>query len=283
MSLRTNPSTFTTPRLENGVLLPPATTQSPAIPTDDPTLHLPRILCLHGGGTNARIFRTQCRALRLHLAPFFRLVFADAPFFSQAGPDVESVYAEWGPFRSWQRPGFGPGTGLVLLGPEQGVVVEKIEKQIEAAMREDDQVGATGGWVGILGFSQGAKLAASILLRQQDQSGAKEQRQSPWRQSDYRFGVIMAGRAPMMSLDPDMGIAEMTAPCLLQVPTIHVHGLQDPGLSFHRVLHCHCCTKESTRLIEWDGNHRLPIKTKDVTPIVTEILDVANKSNVFQS
>jgi pimeloyl-ACP methyl ester carboxylesterase len=57
----------------------------------DPTLHLPHILCLHGGGTKARIFRAQCRALTAHLQTKFRLCFADAPFLSQADPDVDEV------------------------------------------------------------------------------------------------------------------------------------------------------------------------------------------------
>src|SRR5690349_18966549 len=69
----------------------------------DPSLHLPRILCLHGGGSNATVFRTQCRILIAGLKSHFRLVFADAPFISQAGPCVLSVYADCAPFRRWLR------------------------------------------------------------------------------------------------------------------------------------------------------------------------------------
>ena len=35
-------------------------------------LALPRLLCLHGGGTNARIFYSQTRALRAQLRSQFR-------------------------------------------------------------------------------------------------------------------------------------------------------------------------------------------------------------------
>ena len=41
---------------------------------DTATLHLPRLLCTHVGGTNARIFRMQCRVLEKHLGHTFRLV-----------------------------------------------------------------------------------------------------------------------------------------------------------------------------------------------------------------
>jgi hypothetical protein len=53
---------------------------------EEATLYLPRILCLHGGGTNAKIFRAQCRVLRAELGSKFRLCFAEAPFSSQPGP-----------------------------------------------------------------------------------------------------------------------------------------------------------------------------------------------------
>lgn len=38
------------------------------------TLDLPRIMALHGGGTNSTIFRMQCRVLERALRPYFRLV-----------------------------------------------------------------------------------------------------------------------------------------------------------------------------------------------------------------
>ncbi|KAH1600297.1 hypothetical protein KXW91_008005 [Aspergillus fumigatus] len=61
---------------------------------DTATLHLPRLLCLHGGGTNARIFRMQCRVLEKHLGRTFRLVYAQGPFtVVQPGPDVTDMAA----------------------------------------------------------------------------------------------------------------------------------------------------------------------------------------------
>lgn len=64
--------------------------------TDIANLHLPHILCLHGGGTNARIFRVQCRVLEAQLKNKFRLCYAEAPFASNAGPDVLSAYKNGG-------------------------------------------------------------------------------------------------------------------------------------------------------------------------------------------
>lgn len=135
-------------------------------PAPDPTLHHPRILCLHGGGTNARIFRAQCRGLSSHLSPYFRLVFAEAPFPSTAGPDVLPVYEAYGPFKSWLR-----GVHPDQPEPDPTSTWEAVDGVLAQAVFEDDAKGASGPWVGLLGFSQGAKMAASVLLRAQEVPG----------------------------------------------------------------------------------------------------------------
>ena len=257
----------------------------------DPTLHLPRILCLHGGGTNAQIFRLQCRILIRHLQSSFRLVFAEAPFSSEAGPDVVSVYKAYGPFRRWLR--------FLPHHPDIGArsIIEKIEGSLDDAKNEDDLKGATGEWVGLLGFSQGAKVCASLLLRQQicaQKLGAHRSK------TNYRFAVLLAGRGPLVAMEPQL----MTAPALadaseigssaalderalrgkkhvLHLPTIHVHGLRDPGLGLHRLMLEQYCERDSIRLLEWDGDHRVPIKNKEVAAVVSQILDVAEQTGVL--
>lgn len=270
---------------------------------EDSTLHLPRILCLHGGGTNGRIFRAQCRALDARLRSRFRLCFAEAPFPSQAGPDVLSVYKDWGPFRRWLR--WHPDQ------PERDpqTTIEAINKSLATAMDGDDRKGATGEWVALLGFSQGAKLAASLLLLQQVRAEKLGRQRAG---SSFRFAVLMAGRAPLVSLDLELLVApavvdasqisgapsSLDKQCLgrgaggsggagseeyiLRLPTIHVHGLQDPGLELHRKLLEQCCEKGSTRLVEWDGDHRLPIKTRDVSPVVEAILAVSTETGILR-
>ena len=42
------------------------------------------------------------------------------------------------------------------------------------------------------------------------------------------------------------------------------------------------CEKENTRLIEWNGAHRVPIGSKVVSTIVGEILAVARETGVAE-
>lgn len=244
------------------------------------TLHLPRIICLHGGGTNARIFYAQCRVLRLQLAAHFRLVFVDAPFMSGVpGPDVASVYADWGPFRSWIRIDAARETLVGEAAAQKLPEYTAVEQAIQSAMREDDKLGATGPWAGLLGFSQGAKLAGALLLRQQRRtatvSGVNDQSESQGL-PNYRFAVLMAGRGPPLFLDTP----KASGFPILHYPTIHVHGTRDQGITFHRELLQLYCVNESATLVEWDGNHRVPIKTKDVAAVVAAILKVAREVGI---
>ena len=262
----------------------------------DPTLHLPRILCLHGGGSNAKIFRAQCRKLNLRLQSYFRLVFADAPFLSQAGPCVLSVYAEWAPFRRWLR--WTPDHPELRAD----AAAEMIEDSLQQAMDEDDRKGATGEWVGLLGFSQGAKMGASLLFHQQVLS--QQQQWTEFRKrANFRFAVLLAGRGPLVSLDPDLimtpalhDAASMSLSSydsrylvygrkredMLRIPTLHVHGLQDSGLELHRRFLHEFCERGSTRLVQWDGDHRVPLKHRDVAAVAEQIFALAKQTGVLE-
>ena len=257
-----------------------------AATVSDHTQHLPRILCLHGDGTNARIFRAQCRGLRAQLRSEFRLVFAQAPFPSNAGSDVLSVYSQWGPFRRWLRwrPEHPP------LSPLE--IIHAIDDSLEDAMARDDAEGATGEWVALLGFSQGAKVSASLLYRQQIIGNATSGPQ-------FRFAVLLAGRAPLIALDPGMKtssvfpdasqIIDLPNPQreasyaqkpTLRIPTLHVHGLRDTGVDLHRNLSEDFCDPHSRWVIEWDGDHRVPLRANDVARVVSQIRQLATDTEV---
>ncbi|KAI1841187.1 hypothetical protein JX266_012576 [Neoarthrinium moseri] len=249
-------------------------------------LQLPRILCLHGGGTNARIFKAQCRMIERALKQHFRFAYAEAPYLCEPGPDVVSVYADYGPFKRWLR--WLPEHKEL----DNQTAINDITKQITTAMREDDQAGASGPWVGLLGFSQGAKLAASLLFQHQKRV---ERLGEAGAGSTWRFAVLLAGRAPIVSLDPETFRSSMLADAsqiglpgapdlmeaasdehILKLPTIHVHGLYDPSLHLHRDLMDNYCDGDSVRVLEWDGGHRVPLKATDVNPLVEYILEIAD-------
>ncbi|EXJ89645.1 hypothetical protein A1O3_02712 [Capronia epimyces CBS 606.96] len=294
----------------------------------DPSLHLPRLLCFHGGGTNSNIFRTQCRAISKALATSFRFCFVEAPYRSHPGPDVARVFKDMGPFKAWLRwkndeP--DPDTDAdhqhhsqhpqhLPPCPEADAdadAVRRIHDSIQAAMDQDNERGGTGEWVGLLGFSQGAKICASILFTQQhcaEVLGTRNQTHGHGPSPDlprFRFAVLLAGRAPLVWLDAtsdvtmatgvvgaatlstalNNGISLPPIPLAdrLRTPTLHVHGLRDPGLSLHQEFLYRCCDPATTQLLEWDGAHQVPIKSVHVRALVQEILVLAGRADGHES
>lgn len=247
----------------------------------DASLALPRILCLHGGGTSADIFQLQCRGIIRRLESTFRLVFTDAPFLSQPHPDIVPYFGDHGPFYRWLR----------WDGDHEhdDDAENKILNKCQKSMDEDP---GTGPWVAVLGFSQGAKIAASILWAQEKVKGG---------QGPFKFGVVMAGRAPVVVLDPEKkmptipytaDIGQMSTDFTdwapdnegehaISIPTLHVHGTQDPSTDLHRLMSSKYCKDGTARVVEWDGGHRLPIRPEDVEAIVEHMLDLAKETGVF--
>ncbi|KAK8126938.1 uncharacterized protein PG998_002697 [Apiospora kogelbergensis] len=241
------------------------------------TRHLPRILCLHGGGTNAVIFRAQCRQVSLKLEPYFRLVYAEAPYASKPGPDVVSVYADYGPFKRWLR--WLPEHPEV----EEPAARAALDAAVRKAMDDDDDV-ASGPWVGLLGFSQGAKLAASLLYRQQIRRAKLGTKDDHANTTDFRFAVLMAGRAPIVSLDPDVFHSSMLGDCA-EIALKGPPDLMDLVNEDHvlRLPTIHYCSADSARVLEWPGGHRVPLKSTDVNPLVDQMLDVARQTGALAS
>lgn len=253
---------------------------------DDPTtLTLPRILCLHGGGVNGVVFRKQCRSLlKSRLSSRLRFVFVDGPFPCDAHPAIAPVYGADGPFFRWLR--WLPEHDD--LDAQQ--TAREVLDQVRAGMDGD---AGTGAWVGVLGFSQGAKLAASLLWTQQHVGEAVPMLPADVR---FRFGVFLAGSGPPVMLDPNgvhfplprhvataegLSLAFKDWPAgnegkyAIEAPTLHVHGLRDQGLEGHRRLYRLYARPGTARLMEWDGDHRIPLKTVDVERLVQGILELA--------
>ena len=265
----------------------------PGLDKSNVNLHLPRILCLHGGGVTGQVFRLQCRALIQRLGHKFRFCFVDGPFVSAPGPGMIPTYRDYEPFRRWLR--WTPDH------PDPGPlpIVEKIDEALQEAMARDDCLGATGKWVALMGFSQGAKVCASLLLRQQIRAARLGEKRAG---SQFKFAILLAGRAPLVTLDPELtdslalvdaneittgafaqvsGAFMQGSEHILRLPTLHVHGMKDPGIVWHRQLLDDYCKPGSARLVEWDGDHRVPIKTKDVAIVSEEILSLGRETGVI--
>lgn len=199
-----------------------------------------------------------------------------------------AVYSSLGPFKRWLR--WLPDHEAA----EDDHVVAAIEGSMRVAMQKDDAAGWKGKWAGLLGFSQGSKVAASVLYEMQLQTEEKEIMRTEadiegFAGVNWRFALLMAGRGPLASLSArthgSVGMdrpGEMMIPKepghwrwnqhRITLPTVQVHGLNDPGLQYHQELFRDFTEPGTAELLEWNGDHRVPIKTADVASVVEATL-----------
>ena len=214
----------------------------------------------------------------------FQFVFVDGPWLSDMHEDLKLVYSEMGPCYRWAN------WSQHHHPIDDSSAIKEVEGCLMKAMANDK---GKGEWVGLLGFSQGAALAFSILLENQ----LRLQR-DPWARAftgvNWRFGVIMAGRAPPYSLSSitqksqhyssltqassgwKKALSSTSFPNRLRTPTLHIHGLQDVGIELHRDLLKYFTSLSHTKLIEWDGAHRIPYRSADAQETIEAMLEIAN-------
>ena len=113
-----------------------------------------RILCLHGYGQNGEFFRARTGALRkaLKSADFH---FIDAPFEARASfisADADGANGRGPALGWWDFEGERPATSARYVGLDR--TLDEVRSTIET----------DGPFDGILGFSQGATLAAMLCL-----------------------------------------------------------------------------------------------------------------------
>jgi predicted esterase len=199
---------------------------------------LPSILCLHGGGTNSTIFNIQTIRLQRALSQHFNFVFLDAPFPALPGPGVLPIFEGCGPFLRWTK------------APTSNDLPEETRTLITNACKETE-------FVGVLGFSQGAKLASGLLLEQHVRGT-----------NGFKFGVLLMGTSPPLTA----GLTAEERRTRVGISSVVVLGKEDPWCEEGRRLYEEFWEREKATLVELDIGHRLPTLEKETEMIVDEIL-----------
>ena len=141
------------------------------------------------------------------------------------------------------------------------LVVDKIDQSLVAAMEENDRGGGTGPWVGLLGFSQGGKIAVSLLLRQQSEHSVSASL------LPMLFAILIAGPEPLVWIEHTPPLPP-SPEATVRLPTIHIHSKHDSVNSSPCEWLYHSCSSKSRKLLTWNGDHLVPTNTKDVAAVV---------------
>lgn len=225
---------------------------------------LPVILCLHGGGSTSIVFKIQCRRLLWTLGSQFKFVFANAPHEGEPGFGMLPVFESCAPFYRWvtRRWKLGEGPTEPTPAHETDLIDEALDRAVQKEAGPD-------GWrnvVGVIGFSQGARLVGGLLLRQKlweaehpGDAGCKWQ---------LKFGVMVGGPYPPIAMGEEVSPEQYQL--LKEVPTVHCWGRDDHVRTGCEELR-QACDGDGCFDMQFDGGHHMPLKdveAKDLCDLI---------------
>ncbi|KAI1766322.1 serine hydrolase FSH [Hypoxylon sp. FL1150] len=206
---------------------------------------LPAILCLHGAGTNAKIFELQAHNIIQAMNKNFRFIFINAPFESRPGPGVVPIYLGMEPYLWWH---------CDESAAEQFDIdiceVQRRRKQVRELLHstlEKDNV------VGLMAFSQGARVATGLLL--DEELGSKIQ-----------FALFISATFPALPVQDHIS-PEST----ISIPLVHVQGTSDPWAAEGNRLRETYFDKGRTTLIKFSGGHTVPTTQLDARRVAMAV------------
>ncbi|KAK1987647.1 oxidoreductase [Colletotrichum cereale] len=223
------------------------------------------LLCIHGSGGSANMFCVQTAKLRMASRHKFGFAFASAPFESEPGPGLLPLFRGTGPYRFWfwnhdddKHTRLG---GLLLA------VSKAVQKVLEDWQSNKPQIPI----VGMLAFSEGALVAALLIWQQQ--MGIL-----PWFPKMnvamficYSYTEEATNYIKTESPDDQKAI-------MINVPSVHLQGLQDFVLQGSRKLAATHFPPENAAMLEFQGGYHIPNRKGDVDEAARRFLNLLCKN-----
>ncbi|KAF2177887.1 hypothetical protein K469DRAFT_732186 [Zopfia rhizophila CBS 207.26] len=205
-----------------------------------------RFLCLHGMGSNARVFEVQTAPLRYKLGATHQFEFVEE--IKNLFPADEDYYAYFN---------------------------EEVESFFSALADLDEYIRTEGPFDGIIGFSQGALLAATYLAHQYP--GAEDTAYE-----SIKCAVFICGSPPWQVIDGNARTAkEGLDGDIIRIPTVHIYGSEDPGyeqsLELSRI-----CRKQGRGQLDHEGGHEIPRSAESTARMVWVIEDIIYRTLFVQ-
>jgi hypothetical protein len=134
-------------------------------------------------------------------------------------------------------------------------------------------VEAEGPFDGVMGFSQGAALAAMLLVRASS---------SP----PFSFAIFICAGVPFSENSLRLGVLRYLDPEsvgeVIQVPTANIVGARDADL-FAAMAMMRLCTSQGRRLFDHGAGHEVPVNPREVTGNMARCIeDVIAKATLVQ-
>ncbi|KAF4440058.1 hypothetical protein F53441_12380 [Fusarium austroafricanum] len=220
-----------------------------------------RILCLHGAGTNSEIFRIQLGSVIHNLLqddPTLSFEFYDAEVECPPAKGIEALSE--GPFYEWYS-----------WDPQQRIL--PAETTTDAIDNVLDMIAEEGPFDGVVGFSQGAAIIASVLAHYSKQNPLQPQTNL------FKFAMFICGSKPF-TYDGMSRIDHCCKP-IVQIPTAHVVGKKDQWYKESLGLFA-LCDSHSAKIYDHGQGHSLPVNPQ-TTGVVSQMFKNLSAKAEFAS
>ncbi|KAK6353818.1 hypothetical protein TWF730_008242 [Orbilia blumenaviensis] len=166
-------------------------------------------LCLHGMGTNNKVFETQTAAIRAELGDDHTYDFVEGTIPWPKALDLGSLFSDDDDYFSY----FDPSDPLSM---HQAILDLRRYIQVD------------GPFDGVLAFSQGATLASSLLLM--DQAGSDDAKNGNY-SSGFKCAIFLAAGLAWNLHDLQKNLwtqVDEASELRIHIPTAHVWASNDP-------------------------------------------------------
>lgn len=143
----------------------------------------------------------------------------------------------------------------------------------------DDYVAQEGSFDGVIGFSQGAALAAMLIIRRQNSANGDSD-------NPFRFAVFICSAVPHREAALLRGMVELLDPAVdgqpVKLPTTNIIGGKDPHVR-NGITLGHLCQARGKVVFDHRGGHDIPRHPKEITAEMAQaILDTVQKATFVQ-
>ncbi|KAK6539087.1 hypothetical protein TWF694_010627 [Orbilia ellipsospora] len=177
-----------------------------------------RFLCLHGLGTNSKVFETQTAAIRAELGDEHTYEFVDGTVSWTKAPELGDLFSDDDQY-------------LAYYDPYNSESMLRALHQLEAYIQQE------GPFDGVMGFSHGCALSSTLLLGRASEKGQ-------W-QNPFKCAIFLAAGGPVSWSALHDGeviwLDRSYTKSQISIPTAHVWALNDKwGPSMSAVLEQLC-------------------------------------------
>ncbi|CAG8887011.1 unnamed protein product [Penicillium egyptiacum] len=242
-----------------------------------------KFLCLPGGYCSAKALKTQlgpfCDALasngnasfhytqgttEVHVPPEFAGFFGPPPnytFIKVDGP--APVHTNMSDFPKRDTPEEAMKAATQAAGDPTFSCIAEVMDRLVGILDNDDDID------GVIGFSEGAQIAASLILEEQRRE--RELGRIP----RLKCAIMFSGWPPVHPVTGKVVTADDYNEEPITIPTCHVVGASDPFLDGSMALY-NMCDPDSADLFDHGAGHLIPRKKQTADEIALVVREMIN-------